>query len=162
SVYLYSIHNHVLTEQITLANTNSHTTPYIKVDSIDAVSISFFITLLELYQYNSATDEDINEYENLAEADEAAVEEDIDGYNDIEDNDQVYSGDSAFEAVAAAVAARNAEEERHYDEYSYDQNGYDEEGYDQNGYDEYGYDSEGYDEYGHDKYGYDTEGYDEN
>ncbi|WP_369957549.1 hypothetical protein AB8P72_07315 [Psychrobacter sp. CLB018] len=159
---LSAIRQHLATEHVSVSQANYHSTPYIKADSIDAGSSSFFRTLLELYLYNSATDEDINEYENLAEADEAAVEEDIDGYNDIEDNDQVYSGDSAFEAVAAAVAARNAEEERHYDEYSYDQNGYDEEGYDQNGYDEYGYDSEGYDEYGHDKYGYDTEGYDEN
>ena len=105
---LSAIRQHLATEHVSVSQANYHSTPYIKADSIDAGSSSFFRTLLELYLYNSATDEDINEYENLAEADEAAVEEDIDGYNDIEDNDQVYSGDSAFEAVAAAVAARTA------------------------------------------------------
>lgn len=162
---LSAIRQHLATEHVSVSQANYHSIPYIKADSIDAGSSSFFRTLLELYLYNSTTDEDINGDENLEAADEAAVEEDIDSdneENDIEDSDKVYSGDSAAEAVAAAVAARTVEEERRYDEYGYDQNGYDEEGYDQNGYDEYGYDSEGYDEYGHDKYGYDTEGYDEN
>ena len=162
---LSAIRQHLATEHVSVSRANYHSVPYIKADSIDAGSSSFFRTLLELYLYNSTADEDINDDENLAAADEAAVEEDIDSdneENDIEDSDKVYSGDSAAEAVAAAVAARTVEEERRYDEYGYDQNGYDEEGYDQNGYDEYGYDSEGYDEYGHDKYGYDTEGYDEN
>ena len=162
---LSAIRQHLATEHVSVSRANYHSVPYIKADSIDAGSSSFFRTLLELYLYNSTADEDINDDENLEAADEAAVEEDIDSdneENDIEDSDKVYSGDSAAEAVAAAVAARTVEEERRYDEYGYDQNGYDEEGYDQNGYDEYGYDSEGYDEYGHDKYGYDTEGYDEN
>ena len=162
---LSAIRQHLATEHVSVSQANYHSIPYIKADSIDAGSSSFFRTLLELYLYNSTTDEDINDDENLEAADEAAVEEDIDSdneENDIEDSDKVYSGDSAAEAVAAAVAARTVEEERRYDEYGYDQNGYDEEGYDQNGYDEYGYDSKGYDEYGHDKYGYDTEGYDEN
>ena len=165
---LSAIRQHLATEHVSVSQANYHSIPYIKADSIDAGSSSFFRTLLELYLYNSTADEDINDDENLAAADEAAVEEDIDSdneeneENDIEDSDKVYSGDSAAEAVAAAVAARTVEEKRRYDEYGYDQNGYDEEGYDQNGYDEYGYDSEGYDEYGHDKYGYDTEGYDEN
>ena len=162
---LSAIRQHLATEHVSVSQANYHSVPYIKADSIDAGSSSFFRTLLELYLYNSTTDEDINDDENLEAADEAAVEEDIDSdneENDIEDSDKVYSGDSAAEAVAAAVAARTIEEERRYDEYGYDQNGYDEEGYDQNGYDEYGYDSEGYDEYGRDKYGYDTEGYDEN
>ena len=162
---LSAIRQHLATEHVSVSQANYHSVPYIKADSIDAGSSSFFRTLLELYLYNSTADEDINDDENLAAADEAAVEEDIDSdneENDIEYSDKVYSGDSAAEAVAAAVAARTVEEERRYDEYGYDQNGYDEEGYDQNGYDEYGYDSEGYDEYGHDKYGYDTEGYDEN
>ncbi len=162
---LSAIRQHLATEHVSVSRANYHSVPYIKADSIDAGSSSFFRTLLELYLYNSTADEDINDDENLAAADEAAVEEDIDSdneENDIEYSDKVYSGDSAAEAVAAAVAARTVEEERRYDEYGYDQNGYDEEGYDQNGYDEYGYDSEGYDEYGHDKYGYDTEGYDEN
>ena len=162
---LSAIRQHLATEHVSVSQANYHSIPYIKADSIDAGSSSFFRTLLELYLYNSTADENINDDENLEAADEAAVEEDIDSdneENDIEDSDKVYSGDSAAEAVAAAVAARTVEEERRYDEYGYDQNGYDEEGYDQNGYDEYGYDSEGYDEYGHDKYGYDTEGYDEN
>lgn len=162
---LSAIRQHLATEHVSVSRANYHSVPYIKADSIDAGSSSFFRTLLELYLYNSTADEDINDNENLEAADEAAVEEDIDSdneENDIEDSDKVYSGDSAAEAVAAAVAARTVEEERRYDEYGYDQNGYDEEGYDQNGYDEYGYDSEGYDEYGHDKYGYDKEGYDEN
>ena len=162
---LSAIRQHLATEHVSVSRANYHSVPYIKADSIDAGSSSFFRTLLELYLYNSTADEDINDDENLEGADEAAVEEDIDSdneENDIEDSDKVYSGDSAAEAVAAAVAARTVEEERRYDEYGYDQNGYDEEGYDQNGYDEYGYDSEGYDEYGHDKYGYDKEGYDEN
>ena len=162
---LSAIRQHLATEHVSVSRANYHSVPYIKADSIDAGSSSFFRTLLELYVYNSTADEDINDNENLEAADEAAVEEDIDSdneENDIEDNDKVYSGDSAAEAVAAAVAARTFEEERRYDEYGYDQNGYDEEGYDKNGYDEYGYDSEGYDEYGHDKYGYDKEGYDEN
>lgn len=162
---LSAIRQHLATEHVSVSQANYHSVPYIKADSIDAGSSSFFRTLLELYLYNSTADENINDDENLEAADEAAVEEDIDSdneENDIEDSDKVYSGDSAAEAVAAAVAARTVKEERRYDEYGYDQNGYDEEGYDQNGYDEYGYDSEGYDEYGHDKYGYDTEGYDEN
>ncbi|WP_201609899.1 hypothetical protein [Psychrobacter immobilis] len=162
---LSAIRQHLATEHVSVSQANYHSIPYIKADSIDAGSSSFFRTLLELYLYNSTADEDINDNENLEAAAEAAVEEDIDSdneENDIEDSDKVYSGDSAAEAVAAAVAARTVEEKRRYDEYGYDQNGYDEEGYDQNGYDEYGYDSEGYDEYGHDKYGYDTEGYDEN
>ena len=157
---LSAIRQHLATEHVSVSRANYHSVPYIKADSIDAGSSSFFRTLLELYLYNSTADENINDDENLEAADEAAVEEDIDSdneENDIEDSDKVYSGNSAAEAVAAAVAARTVEEERRYDEYGYDQNGYD-----QNGYDEYGYDSEGYDEYGHDKYGYDTEGYDEN
>ena len=162
---LSAIRQHLATEHVSVSRANYHSVPYIKADSIDAGSSSFFRTLLGLYLYNSTADENINDDGNLEAADEAAVEEDIDSDNEennIEDSDRVYSGDSAAEAVAAAVAARTVEEERRYDEYGYDQNGYDEEGYDQNGYDEYGYDSEGYDEYGHDKYGYDTEGYDEN
>lgn len=162
---LSAIRQHLATEHVSVSQANYHSVPYIKADSIDAGSSSFFRTLLELYLYNSTADENINDDENLEAADEVAVEEDINSDNEennIEDSDKVYSGDSAAEAVAAAVAARTVEEERRYDEYGYDQNGYDEEGYDQNGYDEYGYDSEGYDEYGHDKYGYDTEGYDEN
>ena len=162
---LSAIRQHLATEHVSVSRANYHSVPYIQADSIDAGSSSFFRTLLELYLYNSTADENINDDENPEAAAEAAVEEDIDNdneENDIEDSDKIYSGDSAAEAVAAAVAARTVEEERRYDEYGYDQNGYDEEGYDQNGYDEYGYDSEGYNEYGHDKYGYDKEGYDEN
>lgn len=148
---LSAIRQHLATEHVSVSRANYHSVPYIKADSIDAGSSSFFRTLLELYLYNSTADEDINDNENLEAADEAAVEEDIDSdneENDIEDNDKVYSGDSAAEAVAAAVSARTFEEERRYDEYGYDQNGYDEEGYDKYGYDKEGYDENNYNEYG--------------
>ena len=139
---LSAIQKHLANEHVAVSQANYHSVPFIKADSIDAGSSSFFRTLLELYLSKNTETEDYSEYEEAAEED-SEVDNATDSYPEEDSYAAEYSAVEVEEA-----AATEAFKALSYDELGYDQHGYDEYGYDENGYDENGYDRDGYDEYG--------------
>ena len=142
---LSAIQKHLANEHVAVSQANYHSVPYVKADSIDAGSSSFFRTLLELYLSKNTETEGYSEYEEAADA--AEEDSEVDNATDSYPEEDSYAAEySAVEVEEAA--ATEAFEALSYDELGYDQYGYDEYGYDENGYDENGYDRDGYDEYG--------------
>ena len=151
---LSAIQKHLANEHVAVSQANYHSVPYVKANSIDAGSSSFFRTLLELYLSKNTETEDYSEYEEAADA----AEEDSEVTDSYSEEDSYAAEYSAVEVEeAAATEAFEAFEALSYDELGYDQYGYDEYGYDENGYDENGYDRDGYDEYGNSQYSSDDE-----
>ncbi len=145
---LSAIQKHLANEHVAVSQANYHSVPYVKADSIDAGSSSFFRTLLELYLSKNTETEDYSEYEEAADAaeEDSEVDSATDSYSEEDSYAAEYSAVEVEEAAATEVF--EAFEALSYDELGYDQYGYDEYGYDENGYDENGYDRDGYDEYG--------------
>ncbi|WP_079691873.1 hypothetical protein [Psychrobacter sp. DAB_AL43B] len=132
---LSAIQKHLANEHVAVSQANYHSVPYIKADSIDAGSSSFFRTLLELYLSKNTETDDYSEYEEAADA----TEED----GEVDNAADSYPEEDSYAAAYSEVEAATATEVLSYDELGYDQHGYDEYGYDENGYDR-----DGYDEYG--------------
>ncbi|MFZ2844468.1 hypothetical protein [Psychrobacter sp.] len=137
---LSAIQKHLANEHVAVSQANYHSVPYVKADSIDAGSSSFFRTLLELYLSKNTETEDYSEYEEAADA----AEED----SEVDNATDSYSEEDSYAAEYSAVEVEEAAATEAFEVLSYDELGYDQHGYDEYGYDENGYDRDGYDEYG--------------
>ncbi len=137
---LSAIQKHLANEHVAVSQANYHSVPYVKADSIDAGSSSFFRTLLELYLSKNTEIEDYSEYEEAADA----AEED----SEVDNATDSYSEEDRYAAEYSAVEVEEAAATEAFEALSYDELGYNQYGYDEYGYDENGYDRDGYDEYG--------------
>lgn len=129
---LSAIRQHLAGEHVAVSRANYHSVPYIKADSIDAGSSSFFRTLLELYAYKNKIIDNYDAYEGASEAaeEDSGIESETDSYS----QEGLYADD----VVAVKVEESSATGSILYDEFGYDANGYDKNSYDRDGYDEYG------------------------